>query len=194
MQRPHRHQFGNNLFVLHKILNYYAIHYISYLLEAFLFLSVERYSPKARVRISAPRKIYAFDTGIANTLRFRIGADTGRLLENLVAIELYRRGEEFYSYKTAGGKEVDFLVRGRDVPDGLLQVCYDLSEPKTRRREFLALAKAGEELGLMEGTVLTWDEAGTESVGEFRIRLVPIWSWLLNTRESVLRGHPCTFS
>lgn len=159
--------------------------YVSYLLEAFLFLSVERYSPKAKMRITAPRKIYAFDTGMVNTLRFRTGADTGRLLENLVAVELYRRGEEFYSYKTAGGKEVDFLLRGRDNPDALLQVCYDLSEPKTRRRELQALAKAGEELGLGDGTVLTWDEAGEESVGDFRIRLIPAWSWLLG--EAVTR-------
>lgn len=153
--------------------------YVSYLVEAFLFLSVTRYSPKAKVRMSAPRKIYAYDTGMVNAVRFRTGSDTGRLLENLVAVEWYRRGEEFFAFKTTGGKEVDFLVRSTAGETRLYQVCLDLADPKTRRRELSALAKAGEELGVTEGTVLTWDEVGEETIGACRMRLVPVWKWLL---------------
>ncbi|MHB8810929.1 MAG: ATP-binding protein [Desulfobulbaceae bacterium] len=154
--------------------------YVSYLVEAFLFLSVTRYSPKAKVRMSAPRKIYAYDTGMVNAVRFRTGSDTGRLLENLVAVEWYRRGQEFFAFKTTGGKEVDFLVRGASGEPRLYQVCLDFADPKTRRRELSALAKAGAELGVAEGTVLTWDEEGVEAFGACRVRLVPVWKWLLD--------------
>jgi uncharacterized protein len=154
--------------------------YVSYLVEAFLFMSVTRYSPKAKVRLSAPRKIYAYDTGMVNAVRFRTGSDTGRLLENLVAVEWYRRGDEFFAFKTAGGKEVDFLVRSSTGEFHLFQVCYDLSDSKTRRRELVALAKAAEELGVAAGTVLTWDEEGVETFGSCLIHLVPVWKWLLN--------------
>lgn len=153
--------------------------YVSYLVEAFLFMSVTRYSPKAKLRMSAPRKIYAYDTGMVNAVRFRTGSDTGRLLENLVAVELYRRGIEFYSYKSNSGKEVDFLLQSRAGEQCLMQVCQDLSDPKTRRRELQALAAAGAELSLAEGTLLTWDEEGVETVANFTTSLIPTWKWLL---------------
>ena len=153
--------------------------YVSYLVEAFLFMSVTRYSPKVKVRLSAPRKIYAYDTGMVNAVRFRTGSDTGRLLENLVAVEWFRRGDEFFSFKTTSGKEVDFVVRSTSGEFQLFQVCYDLSDAKTRKRELVALAKAAEELGLAAGTVLTWDEEGEEMIGRCRIHLVPVWKWLV---------------
>ncbi len=154
--------------------------YVAYLVEAFLFMSVTRYSPKAKLRMSAPRKIYGYDTGMVSAVRFRAGSDTGRLLENLVAVELYRRNVELYSFKCGNGKEVDFLLRSAGAADQLLQVCYDLSDPKTRRRELQALSAAGNELGLTSGTVLTWDEEGVETYANVTIKCVPAWKWLLN--------------
>lgn len=172
---------------LKKALSFRSVHtvesYVGYLIEAYLFMSVTRYSPKARVRMSAPRKIYAFDTGMVNAARFRTGSDTGRLLENLVAVEWYRRGDEFFAFKTTGGKEVDFVVRNISGEFRLFQVCYDLCEPKTRKRELQALVKAAEELGIAGGTVLTWNEEGVETIGACRIRLIPVWKWLLRLCE-----------
>ena len=153
--------------------------YVGYLIEAYLFMSVTRYSPKAKVRMSAPRKIYAYDTGMVNAVRFRTGSDIGRLLENLVAVEWYRRGDEFFTFKTTGGKEVDFVVRSTSGELRLFQVCYDLSDPKTRKRELQAVVKAAAELGIAGGTVLTWNEDGVETVGACHIRLIPVWKWLL---------------
>lgn len=153
--------------------------YIGYLAEAFLFMSLTRYSPKAKLRMSAPRKIYSYDTGMVNAVRFRTGCDVGRLMENLVAVELYRRDIECYSYKSRTGKEVDFVLRFVGQQDELFQVCYDLSASKTRNREFTALVEAGSELGLKNGTALTWDEEGEEINAGFRIKLMPTWKWLL---------------
>jgi len=159
--------------------------YVGYLIEAFLFMSVMRYSPKTKVRMSAPRKVYAYDTGMVNAVRFRTGSDVGRLLENLVAVELYRRGEEFFSLKTNSGKEVDFVVRSSSGGFCLFQVCYDLSDIKTRKRELSALAKAAEELGIAGGIVLTWNEEGVEVIDGCRVRLLPAWKWLLRLDAGV---------
>ncbi len=168
---------------LNNALGFRSVHtvdqYVAHLLEAFLLMSVTRYSPKAKLRMTAPRKIYGYDTGMVNAVRFRTGRDTGRLLENLVAVELYRRRMDFHSYKTAGGKEVDFLLRETDKPDQLVQVCYDLSDPKTRQREMQALCAAGGELKQSHGLILTWDEEGREDMHGFTIDLTPTWKWLL---------------
>lgn len=169
---------------LNNALGFRSVHtvdqYVAYLVEAFLFMSVIRYSPKAKLRMTAPRKIYGYDTGMINAIRFRTGRDTGRLLENLVAVELYRRGIEFYSYKTRSGKEVDFLLRATGDVDQLIQVCYDLSDRKTRQREIQSLYTAGVELKHTGGTILTWDEEGQEVVDGFTICLRPVWKWLVN--------------
>jgi predicted AAA+ superfamily ATPase len=158
--------------------------YVTYLIDAFLFMSVSRYSPKAKLRMTAPRKIYGYDPGMINAVRFRAGRDTGRLLENLVAVELYLRGVEFYTYKTSNGKEVDFLLRATGEADKLLQVCYDLSELKTRQREIQSLRTAGIELNHSHGTILTWDEEGQENIDDFTISLLPAWKWLLNVETA----------
>jgi uncharacterized protein len=55
--------------------------------------------------------VYAYDTGVINAVKFKTTTDTGRIIENLVAVELLRRGKEFYCYKTKDGKETDFAVR-----------------------------------------------------------------------------------
>jgi len=172
---------------LNNALGFRSVHtvdqYVAYLVEAFLCMSVSRYSPKAKLRMTAPRKIYGYDTGMINAIRFRTGRDSGRLLENLVAVELYRRKVEFYSYKTASGKEVDFLLRATGEADQLMQVCYDLSEGKTRQRELQSLYTAGVELDHKQGTILTWDKEGEETIDGFHIIMKPVWKWLLETGE-----------
>ncbi|MBF0503038.1 MAG: ATP-binding protein [Candidatus Riflebacteria bacterium] len=166
-----------------KALGFRSVHtlenYVSYLQEAFLLFSMNRFSWKAHERIQAPRKIYAYDTGFVGAVGFRIGSDKGRLLESVVAIELSRRGEEVYSCKNPNGKEVDFVIRQGGVTTGLIQVCYDLSDPRTRKREIAGLTWASSELGCDNLKILTWDEEETVSIQERKISLIPCWKWLL---------------
>lgn len=165
-----------------KALGFGSVHtlenYLGYLAEAFLLFSVNRFSWKARTRVQAPRKVYAFDPGFIAAVGFRAGADSGRLLESLVAIELARRGREFYTYKDPGGKEVDFVIRDGGVTSDLIQVCYDLSDPKTRKREVTGLLRAAEELACENLLVLTWEEEAEIAVQGKTIRLCPAWKWL----------------
>lgn len=166
-----------------KALGFRSVHtlenYIGYLSEAYLLFSVNRFSWKARERVQAPRKVYAYDPGFVAAVGFRAGADSGRLLESVVAIELARRGGEFYTFKEPGGKEVDFVVRQGGATSELIQVCYDVSDPKTRKREISGLLHAAEALACEILLILTWDEEGEFTAQGRTVRLLPAWKWLL---------------
>ncbi|MCD6369873.1 MAG: ATP-binding protein, partial [Thermoplasmata archaeon] len=142
--------------------------------DVFLFFDTRIYSYRIKEQLQYPRKVYAIDTGFVNYFGFKFSEDRGRLMENLVAVELLRRGKKIHYWKNKRGEEVDFVVvKGAKVEE-LIQVSYDIEDPDTRKRELRALEKAGEELKCKNKTVITWDY---EEEGE--VRFVPLWKWLL---------------
>jgi predicted AAA+ superfamily ATPase len=133
----------------------------------------------------APRKVYAIDTGLINTISFRSSENHGRLMENLVFIELMRRKSysfsdfEIYYWKDHAGKEVDFLIKdGKSVKE-LIQVTYSFSEEDVERREKEALLRASDELRCKKLSIITWDYEGKEDVDGKTIRYIPLWKWIL---------------
>lgn len=81
---------------------------------------------------------------------FNLSENLGRLLENQVFVELLRRGyipgKTLFYYRTRNDKEIDFVTRKGSKVEQLIQVCYDMSSEKTRKRELDALVEAAEEL------------------------------------------------
>lgn len=153
--------------------------YLEYLKEAYLIFNLDRFSDKSKESLKSPRKAYAYDLGIINSIKFKISPDLGRLLENLVAIELLRREEEFYYYKTRDGKEVDFAIKEGLTIAQLVQVCYEISDKTTRNREINSLIKVAKETGCNNLMILTWDFEGNETIKGKDIVFLPIWKWLL---------------
>ena len=153
--------------------------YLEYLKEAYLIFSLDRFSNKAKESLKSPRKAYAYDLGIINSVKFKISPDLGRLLENLVAIELLRREKEFYYYKTRDGKEVDFAIKKGLAIAQLVQVCYEISDKTTRNREMNSLIKVAKETGCNNLMILTWDFEGNETIKEKNVVFLPIRKWLL---------------
>lgn len=168
---------------LKKALEFKSVHtvenYTDYLNEAFLIFNTERFSHKVKEHMKSPRKVYAYDTGVINAVKFKTAPDTGRLIENLVAIELLRRGKEFYYYKTRDGKEVDFTVKEGLKVSHLIQVCHDIDNDKTKKREINALVKAADETGCDNLMVLTWDYEAKETFDEREIHYLSLWKWLV---------------
>jgi len=154
-----------------------------YLTDAYILYFLKRFSFKVKEQEKSPRKVYAIDTGLANTIGFRFSENSGRLAENLVFLELERRrcanpNLELYYFKDVLHREVDFVVKEGFEPKGLIQVCWDINSPKTRKREVQALLRAMEELNLKEGLIITEEYEGKEVFGENRIIYTPLWSWL----------------
>lgn len=168
---------------LKNLLGFRSVHtvenYVEYLAEAFLIFNIERFSNKLREQLKSPRKVYSYDPGVINAVKFKIAPDTGRVMENAAAIELLRRGTDIYYYKTPDGKEVDIAVKEGLKIGQLIQVCYDIENHLTKTREIKALIKASEESGCGNLMVLTWDHTGEERVGTRTISYVPMWKWLL---------------
>jgi len=98
----------------------------------------------------------------------------------MAAIELLRRGKEFYYYKSKDGKEVDFAVKEGLKISQLIQVCYDVDHYKTKKRETHALVKAAQEIRCDNLLVLTWDYEARETSGELEIHFLPLWKWLIS--------------
>lgn len=168
---------------LKDLLGFRSVHtvenYVEYLSEAFLIFNIERFSHKLREQLKSPRKVYSYDPGVINAVKFKITPDTGRVMENAAAIELIRRGIEIYYYKTGDGKEVDIVVKEGLKIGQLIQVCYDIENHLTKTREIRGLIKASEESGCENLMVLTWDHEGEERVGTRIIFYVPMWKWLI---------------
>lgn len=155
----------------------------SFFEEAYLFFFNARFSFKMKERLKSPRKVYAVDTGLANTIGFRSAPNRGRLAETLVFLKLARiRSEnpeyEIFYWKDHLHREVDFVVKAGPRIENLIQVCWDLSSFETKKREVTALLRAMQELKVPEGLILTESDEGEEKTDAGLIRYQPLWKWL----------------
>jgi len=157
--------------------------YCRYLEESYLLYALNRFSHKFKEQLKAPKKAYFVDNGFLTAKAFQVSPNSGRLMENVVFIELIRRGhvpnDGIFYYKTRNNKEVDFILRNGTKVEGLIQVCMDINSEGARKREQGALLEASEELGCSRLIILTWDTQAQESVKGKEIEIVPLWKWLL---------------
>lgn len=129
--------------------------YLSYLEDAYLVFSVPLYSESIRKSQINPKKIYIIDPGLINAYVSHSSSNIGHLFENLVYIELKRRGFEVYYYLTEKDRyEVDFLVKDSNHNWHLYQVAWDVTDPDTYAREKRALELAERELKI-KGEIIT---------------------------------------
>ncbi len=157
--------------------------YLGYLTEAFLFFSLPRFSFKEKEQVSANKKCYCIDNGFVTARAIRFPENRGRLYENLVAIELWKKelsGEiHFWYWKTAQQEEVDFVVKRGDSITALIQVCTDLHDECTRSCEVRVLLKAARYLLCDNLRILSENEDKTKEHEWFgmrgMIRYVPLW-------------------
>jgi len=95
-----------------------------------------------------PKKVYSIDTGLSKRVSFEVGKKKGDLLENVVFLELKRRFENIYYYKSKDNYEVEFLVKENEKITHLIQASLTINDEKTLKREIRALQEAKEELKL----------------------------------------------
>ena len=148
--------------------------YLEALNDVYLFFSMDLFDYSLKRQIYNPSKIYCIDVALSNSISFKFSRNMEHIYENLVFLELLRRGKELYYWKSQKGREVDFVIKdGLDITEAI-QVCYSLEDERTRQREMRALTEVKDELRVDCLTVITDDE---ESHGE--INIMPLWKWLL---------------
>lgn len=150
--------------------------YLEYMKEAYMLFEVYDYSYSLKEQFKLPRKIYCIDSGLRNISSFLFSQDIGRVMENIIFLELKKTGNDIYYWKNKTGNEVDFVIKNGRKVEKIIQVCYDIRDPKTRKREINSLLKAGKELKCKNLFLITGDEMDEKVSG---LITVPLWEWLL---------------
>jgi predicted AAA+ superfamily ATPase len=153
--------------------------------NSFLFFDSLAFSHKIRDQLKNPKKIYCVDNGIANVIGFKSSGNYGRIYENTVFLKLKKDSADnplarIYYWKSQQKEEVDFVVKEGENVRHLVQVCYDLENPETKKRELKALLKASKELKCKNLLIITKDCEAEEKTNGRTIRYTPLWKWLLD--------------
>ena len=152
--------------------------YMDYLHEPYLFYYLSRYNNKLKLMKKAPRKVYVVDNGFVASKAFSLSDNLGRLLENQVFIEFVRRGydveKSMFYYRSRNDKEVDFVLRKGTHIECLVQVCYDMSSPKTEKREVDSIVECAGELKCSNLFIITNSDKRTIEKDGYKIDVVPI--------------------
>ncbi len=147
--------------------------YLQYLCNAFAFYKVRRYDIKGKKYLASSDKYYLSDHSFRYAKLGTKNADVGRVLENIVAVELLRRGYEIYAgvlYKT----EIDFVAIKRNEKL-YIQVSDYIGDQKTFDREVTPLLKIGDAYPKIVLSRTRQDEYQYEGV-----RIIDVSDWLLN--------------
>jgi predicted AAA+ superfamily ATPase len=152
--------------------------YLEYLVTSFVFYKVHRFDLKGRQQLATQEKYYLVDVGLLNVL---VGkertTDRGHILENIVFLELLRRGNKIWT-GTSRNSEVDFVCKTPKGDIEYYQVAWQILGESTREREFGALEKIGDNYPKY---LLTTDSFTQDQNG---VRHLNVYNWLLNTDDN----------
>lgn len=160
-----------------------AENYISYLRNTYLINTVRKFSRKSRLRIRN-EKAYAVDVSFMNQRANALSGDNlGWRLETAVCTELHRRylpkGYDVYYYEDQSC-EIDFVVCNGDTVVKLIQVCYDITSPKTLKRELKAFELAQKDMNCTDCLLVTDHNYGTETLSNgITVNIEPAYRFMV---------------
>lgn len=156
--------------------------YLSYLGDAYLFFYINRFSYSQKKQLRNLRKVYCIDNGIIAINSRSFTEDKGRLLENLVFLELRRKYREMYYFQES--KECDFVVFQKHSPEILIQVCWTITNDNFDR-EVNGLVEAMKYFNMDEGYIVTAEDEDLIKEEDKLIHILPFTKWVSKTLCSV---------
>jgi predicted AAA+ superfamily ATPase len=151
--------------------------YCYYMQQSYICFFINRYSHSLKEQALSQKKVFFIDHILAKMVGFQIGLNRGRMLENIVFIELKRQGKEIYYHKE--NKECDFIIKKGPHIVAAYQVGAEWTDDKVKEREIAGLCEALEAYDLPEGWILTDDNEDTFVLNKRTIHIFPVWKWLL---------------
>lgn len=150
--------------------------YIHFAEMAKILFEVQHFAYSVQAQNRPNKKIYCIDNGLRNVISFCFSEDEGKLVENLVFVELIRTGASPYYWKNK--KEVDFVIKTTDNNLIAINVCYTDDIPD---REVDSLHEFKKEFGkkVKDRLILTKD-LEKEWDG---IACIPLWKWLIQEKQ-----------
>ena len=156
--------------------------YLGFLQDAYMLDLVPKYDVSVKKQLHNPKKVYGIDLGLMRQLGFQHSENQGRLLENLVFLELKRQSKTVYYHHNKS--ECDFVIKEKNNIIQAIQVCWTMHDVKTKQREINGLMDAMSTYQLKEGLILTEDENDRIEIDGKIINVIPAWLWLLHTVQT----------
>jgi uncharacterized protein len=152
-----------------------VIEYISHFEKSYILFTIPKFDYSLKKQQINPKKAYAIDLGLAQANSLSFTEDKGRMLENLVFLELKRKGNEVFYFE--GKKECDFVIKQQGAITNAIQACYELTK-ENEQREIDGLIEALHTLNLKEGMILTYNQEDKLQKEGKTIHIKPVWKWL----------------
>lgn len=149
--------------------------FIGYLSDAYVVSEVSKFDYSLKKQLVNEKKIYVCDNGFINRISMRFTKDIGRLLENLVYINLSASYAVNYYHSRY---ECDFIASQNNQTKLAIQVCSELNE-QNRKREISGIVNAAKELHISKALILTMDTEEIIETETIRINVMPVWKWLI---------------
>jgi predicted AAA+ superfamily ATPase len=127
-----------------------------------------------RKQLINPKKVYSIDNGLTHVNSASFSEDKGRMLENMVFLNLRRSYRDIFYFREKG--ECDFVVKEGEKIKYAVQVCYELDE-ENKNREISGLIEAMKKFNLKEGFILTYNQEDKIEIGSRKIFVKPVWIW-----------------
>lgn len=151
--------------------------YVDYFESSWLFLVINKYAYSVKEQQIAAKKMYCIDTGLAQSVGFSFSQNQGKMMENVVFLQLRRATSQIYYYKTGQDYEVDFFLPKQKI---FLQVTQHLENDQTKEREVRALIDAASEQKEAKTLVIvTQRDKQTIKQDGNEVYVIPLYEWLL---------------